>query len=106
MRNNKMIDLVDMERNWGLLTRDLLSRESILKRSFVKTFPDAILGSLGPDLWRFIKTWILRQNPAKGAPLRTLINDFTGVVRGGEVNHPKVRLIVDDDGVGKAWKWM
>jgi hypothetical protein len=54
------------------------------QRSFVKTFPDAILGSLGPDLWQLIQTWILRRNPAKGAPLRTLIHEFCGVVRGGE----------------------
>lgn len=60
--------------------------------SLVKTFPDAILGSLGPDLWRFIQTWILRRSPGSGRPLRTLINDFTGVVRGGEVP-PLLRLI-------------
>ena len=55
--------------------------------SFVKTFPDAILGSMGPDLWRFIQKWILRRSPASsGAPLRTLISDFCGVVRGGEVS--------------------
>lgn len=56
------------------------------QRSFVKTFPDAILGSLGPDLWRFVQTWILRRNPEKGAPLRTLIHEFCGVVRGGEAS--------------------
>lgn len=52
--------------------------------SLVKTFPDAILGSLGPDLSRIIQTWVLKKNPSSG-PLRTLINEFTGVVRGGEV---------------------
>jgi len=74
--------------------------------SFVKTFPDAILGSLGPDLWRFIQKWILRRNPNSGA-LRTLINDFTGVVRGGEVLPPTIRVLTgDDDGAWKTWKWV
>jgi hypothetical protein len=71
----------------GVTFKGLTVKGLDTQTSFVKTFPDAILGSLGPDLWRFIQTWILRRTPASsGAPLRTLINDFTGVVRGGEVH--------------------
>jgi hypothetical protein len=70
----------------GVAFKGLTVKGVDTQTSYVKTFPDAILGSLGPDLWRFVKTWILRQSPAKsGAPLRTLINEFCGVVRGGEV---------------------
>ena len=51
--------------------------------SYVKTFLDAVVGSCGPDLYRFVRKWILRRPPS--GPLRTLLHDFTGVVRGGEV---------------------
>lgn len=70
----------------GVAFKSLTVKGVDTQTSYVKTFPDAVLGSLGPDLWRFIQTWILRRSPAKsGAPLRTLIKDFCGVVRGGEV---------------------
>lgn len=71
----------------GVAYKGLTVKGIDAQTSFVKTFPDAILGSLGPDLWRFIQTWVLRRTPASsGAPLRTLIHDFSGVVRGGEVS--------------------
>lgn len=71
----------------GVAYKGLTVKGIDAQTSFVKTFPDAILGSLGPDLWRFIQKWILRRTPgASGASLRTLIHDFSGVVRGGEVS--------------------
>jgi hypothetical protein len=70
----------------GVAYKGLTVKGIDAQTSFVKTFPDAILGSLGPDLWRFFQTWVLRRTAASsGAPLRTLIHDFSGVVRGGEV---------------------
>jgi hypothetical protein len=91
----------------GVAWRGLTVKGLDTQTSFVKTFPDAILGSLGPDLWRFIQTWILRRTPASsGAPLRTLINDFTGVVRGGEVLLLISLLTADDDGPRETWKWL
>jgi hypothetical protein len=70
----------------GVAYKNLTVKGIDTQTSLVKTFPDAIIGSLGPDLWRFIRTWILRRNPSASEPLRTLINDFSGVVRGGEVS--------------------
>ncbi|KAK4186356.1 putative ABC transporter [Podospora australis] len=54
--------------------------------SFVRTLPQAILGTFGPDLYGMLCRFIpgLRIG-AKKAELRTLINDFTGVVRHGEM---------------------
>jgi len=51
--------------------------------TFVKTLPDAILGTFGPDLYHLVARFVpfLRFNRGKR---RTLINDFTGVVRDGE----------------------
>ncbi|KAF3769587.1 putative ABC transporter [Cryphonectria parasitica EP155] len=51
---------------------------------FVKTLPDAILATFGPDLYRLLSRFLpfLRFDNGKR---RTLIHDFTGVVRGGEM---------------------
>lgn len=54
--------------------------------SFVRTLPQAILGTFGPDLYGILCRFIpaLRIGAKQGS-LRTLINDFTGVVRHGEM---------------------
>ncbi|KAI5467658.1 ABC-2 type transporter-domain-containing protein [Mariannaea sp. PMI_226] len=52
--------------------------------SFVRTLPDAIIGTFGPDLYQLLTRFLpaLRfQQP----PTRTLIHDFTGCVRDGEM---------------------
>lgn len=51
---------------------------------FVKTLPDAIIGTFGPDLYRLLSRFLpfLRLDNGKR---RTLINDFSGVVRDGEM---------------------
>jgi len=53
--------------------------------TFVRTVPDAVLGTFGPDLYRLITRFIPFLKIGRGAPTRTLINDFTGVVRDGEM---------------------
>jgi ABC-type multidrug transport system ATPase subunit/ABC-type multidrug transport system permease subunit len=49
----------------------------------VKTLPDAVIGTFGPDLYRIVSGFI----PAlkRKAPTRTLLHDFSGVVRDGEM---------------------
>lgn len=51
---------------------------------FVKTLPDAVLGTFGPDLYHLLSSFLpfLRSD---GGKRRTLINDFSGVVRDGEM---------------------
>jgi ATP-binding cassette, subfamily G (WHITE), member 2, SNQ2 len=52
--------------------------------TFVKTLPDAIIGTFGPDLYRLLSRYI----PAlasKHGEFRTLLHDFTGCVRDGEM---------------------
>ncbi|KAK4227403.1 putative ABC transporter [Podospora fimiseda] len=54
--------------------------------SFVRTLPQAVLGTFGPDLYNNLCKlfpW-LRVSRQQGE-LRTLLNDFTGVVRHGEM---------------------
>lgn len=53
--------------------------------SFVRTLPDAILGTFGPDLYHILSNWIPALRFGKQPDLRDLIRDFTGVVRHGEM---------------------
>jgi ABC-type multidrug transport system ATPase subunit len=54
--------------------------------SFVRTLPEAILGTFGPDLYGILCRFFPALRPAnKGGQLRTLLHDFTGVVRHGEM---------------------
>jgi len=52
--------------------------------TFVKTLPSAVLGTFGPDLYKLVSRFVpfLR---VKGGERRALVNDFTGVVRDGEM---------------------
>jgi ATP-binding cassette subfamily G (WHITE) protein 2 (SNQ2) len=52
--------------------------------SFVRTVPDAILGTFGPDLYHVLTRYFPSLRIGK-PPTRTLINDFTGCVRDGEM---------------------
>ncbi|KAK0633924.1 ABC-2 type transporter-domain-containing protein [Immersiella caudata] len=53
----------------------------------VRTLPEAVLGTFGPDLWRILSGWFpaLKMGSGKKGELKTLIHDFTGVVRHGEM---------------------
>ncbi|OIW29031.1 hypothetical protein CONLIGDRAFT_715452 [Coniochaeta ligniaria NRRL 30616] len=53
--------------------------------AFVRTLPDAILGTFGPDLYKILSNWIPALRFRKHEERRTLIHDFTGVVRHGEM---------------------
>ncbi|KAK0725877.1 ABC-2 type transporter-domain-containing protein [Lasiosphaeris hirsuta] len=53
--------------------------------SFVRTLPHAIIGTFGPDLYKILSGWIPALRMGSQGELRTLIHDFTGVVRHGEM---------------------
>lgn len=53
--------------------------------TFVKTLPDAVIGTFGPDLYRILCRFMPFLSFGRSGPLRTLVNDFTGVVRDGEM---------------------
>ena len=69
----------------GVVFRNLTVRGSGTTRNYAKTLPDAILGTFGPDLYRLLCRYIPALSFNKHQPLRTLTNDFTGVVRDGEM---------------------
>lgn len=53
--------------------------------TFVKTLPDAIIGTFGPDLYRLITRFVPALSLKRQSQTRALVNDFTGVVRDGEM---------------------
>ena len=69
----------------GVIYKNLTVKGVGAGATFVKTVPDAILGTFGPDLYRLVTRFIPFLKIGRGAPTRTLINDFTGVVRDGEM---------------------
>ncbi|KAF1838619.1 ABC transporter-like protein [Decorospora gaudefroyi] len=53
--------------------------------SFARTLPDAVLGTFGPDLYRIVSNFIPALKLGRHNQMRTLINDFSGVVKDGEM---------------------
>jgi len=68
----------------GVIYKNLTVKGVGSSSSFVRTLPDAILGTFGPDLYHILCRYI----PAlagRSSETRTLINDFNGCVRDGEM---------------------
>ena len=53
--------------------------------SFARTLPDAVLGTFGPDLYRIVSNFVPALKFGKREQMRTLIHDFSGVVKDGEM---------------------
>ncbi|KAI4716566.1 putative ABC transporter [Aureobasidium sp. EXF-10727] len=68
----------------GVVYKNLTVKGVGAGATFVRTLPDAILGTFGPDLYHILSRFVpfLR---SKNGDLKTLINDFSGVVRDGEM---------------------
>jgi ATP-binding cassette, subfamily G (WHITE), member 2, SNQ2 len=69
----------------GVVWRNLTVKGVGSTATTVKTLPDAVLGTFGPDLYRFIARFIPQLSFKRHTPMRALINDFSGVVRDGEM---------------------
>ena len=69
----------------GVLFKNLTVRGVGSKATFVKTFPEAVLGTFGPDLYRIISSHLPSLRLGRKGQTRDLIHDFTGVVRAGEM---------------------
>ncbi|KAI0469561.1 ABC-2 type transporter-domain-containing protein [Xylaria cf. heliscus] len=72
------------EKRVGVVYRNLNVKGIGSTASFVRTVPDAVLGTFGPDLYRNI-TKLFPSLQFRKPPTRTLIHDFTGCVRDGEM---------------------
>ncbi|KAE8148001.1 ABC-2 type transporter-domain-containing protein [Aspergillus avenaceus] len=53
--------------------------------SFVRTLPDAIVGTFGPDLYKLVTRFIPSFHVGKRPPVRDLLHDFSGAIREGEM---------------------
>ena len=69
----------------GVVFKNLTVKGSGSPTNSSKTLPDAILGTFGPDLYRLICRFIPALNFNRHQQLRTLCNDFSGIVRDGEM---------------------
>ncbi|KAI1153946.1 ABC-2 type transporter-domain-containing protein [Nemania diffusa] len=72
------------EKKVGVVYRNLTVKGTGSTASFVRTVPDAVIGTFGPDIYRNI-TKLFPSLRFRKPPTRTLIRDFTGCVRDGEM---------------------
>ncbi|KAI4169784.1 MAG: hypothetical protein LQ343_005433 [Gyalolechia ehrenbergii] len=69
----------------GVVFKNLTVKGTGATTSTAKTLPDAIIGTFGPDLYRIISDFVPALQRYNAGSTRTLINDFTGVVRDREM---------------------
>ncbi|RAR05996.1 ABC drug exporter AtrF [Stemphylium lycopersici] len=69
----------------GVVYKNLTVKGVGSTASFARTLPDAILGTFGPDLYRIVSNFVPALKFGKDKQMRTLINDFSGVVKDGEM---------------------
>jgi ABC-type multidrug transport system ATPase subunit len=68
----------------GVIYKDLTVEGMAAGATFVRTLPDAILGTFGPDLYHIISGFFPALAFGRGKK-RTLLHGFTGCVRDGEM---------------------
>lgn len=69
----------------GVVFKNLTVKGVGSTSNYARTLPDAVLGTFGPDLYRIISRFIPLLRFGKPKRMRILCNDFTGVVRDGEM---------------------
>ncbi|TIC28832.1 ABC multidrug transporter [Wallemia mellicola] len=70
----------------GLTWKDLTVKGAGSGSTFVKTFPEAIVSTFGPDAYHFITGYIPQLKIfGKKPPVRNLVNSFTGTLHGREM---------------------
>jgi ATP-binding cassette subfamily G (WHITE) protein 2 (SNQ2) len=69
----------------GVVYKGLTVKGAGSTATFAKTVPDAILGTFGPDLYHLITRFIPALRFGRHQQTRTLIHDFSGMLRHGEM---------------------
>ncbi|KAK2764869.1 hypothetical protein FQN54_008566 [Arachnomyces sp. PD_36] len=69
----------------GVVFKNLTVTGAESSTTFVKTLPDAVIGTFGPDLYNIITRFVPFLRFGKTPPTRPLIRDFTGAVRDKEI---------------------
>ncbi|RDW83899.1 ABC drug exporter AtrF [Aspergillus mulundensis] len=75
----------DPAKKVGVVFKNLTVKGVQTGASFVRTLPDAVIGTFGPDLYNIICRYVPQLRFGKKPPVRDLIHDFTGAVREGEM---------------------
>jgi ATP-binding cassette subfamily G (WHITE) protein 2 (SNQ2) len=74
----------DPTKRLGVSFKNLTVRGAKSSTAAVKTLPQAIINTFGPDLWTFLSDTLPILKSNKG-PTVNLIHDFTGTIRHGEI---------------------
>ncbi|KAI9876194.1 MAG: hypothetical protein M1830_007061 [Pleopsidium flavum] len=69
----------------GVVFKNLTVKGVGASASFVRTLPDAVLGTFGPDLYRVLSGFVPALRSGGGGQTRSLLHNFTGVIRDGEM---------------------
>jgi len=69
----------------GIVYRNLTVKGIGASKVFAKTLPEAIIGTFGPDLYRLICRFAPALQFGKKPPVKTILHDFTGNLRDGEM---------------------
>lgn len=69
----------------GVVWKNLTVTGEGSSASFVRTLPNAVIGTFGPDLYKIISGFIPSLKLKKHAQTRTLLNDFSGILQDGEM---------------------
>lgn len=75
----------DPAKKVGVVFKNLTVKGVQTGASFVRTLPEAVMGTFGPDLYKIICRFIPQLWLGKKPPVRDLVHDFTGTVREGEM---------------------
>ena len=69
----------------GIVYKNLTVKGVGASLAFAKTVPEAVAGTFGPDLYHLLCRFIPLLRFGRHPPTRTLVDDFSGVVRDGEM---------------------
>ncbi|KAJ6142049.1 hypothetical protein N7497_011148 [Penicillium chrysogenum] len=69
----------------GVVFKNLTVQGVETGASFVRTLPQAVVGTFGPDLYNIVCRFVPQLRFGKHPPVRDLIHDFNGAVREGEM---------------------
>jgi ABC-type uncharacterized transport system YnjBCD ATPase subunit len=69
----------------GVIWKNLTVKGTGSTATFVRTLPDAVLGTFGPDLYHIISRFIPALRFSRHTQTRTLLHGFSGVVKDGEM---------------------
>lgn len=69
----------------GVVFKNLTVKGTGSTATFVKTVPQAIIGTFGPDLYRIVTGFVPALRLGRHKQTRVLLNDFSGVVKDGEM---------------------